>query len=408
MAKKDKGIDLGKLFKKTAAETAGGANEEVIISGTCIGNSLTTFEELVSGAFVAMLTGNNSGKKIDDIAKAATEKDKGVAGLLNSQKSILSDIKNSIEKIAKKIENIKTESSGELMKMINSSGLPVVIVGGEISSKDKKSAKAEAQLEIIMSDASRESFNALIEDISALADDDSLPKFELALERVGEAFKRINSSIENLETLGNVFDGIDALNKLDVDKLDDFILFIEDLSSLFTESQRFPEVSEQIVSGFEKLNKLTDNIEDIVDTTRGMTESFFFLRLMDKFMPDFDENRITNVNTALFGEGKDSAAIFPIFTKIAQSKTDYEKLNKKLENVVLCIENISQMAFLSSNYFGRFNSKKIDKVSEWFNSFILNCIGLCGALASMSTTCHLLESIKSKMTFCHSKGRLWI
>ena len=113
MAKKDKGIDLGKLFKKTAAETAGGANEEVIISGTCIGSSLTTFEELVSGAFVAMLTGNNSGKKIDDIAKAATEKDKGVAGLLNSQKSILSDIKNSIEKI-KMLTNPKIDSTMKL------------------------------------------------------------------------------------------------------------------------------------------------------------------------------------------------------------------------------------------------------------------------------------------------------
>ena len=360
-----RGVQTGEPLK---AQTQAGSIPEVVLSGSCIGVTESTFEALIGGAFIGALTGaNKTGSKITDVASEAA-KSGGIIGLLSSQISVLSEIQKSMEKIVAKVENIKTDASNSILNLINKSGIPVVIVGGNIQASGKeKAASSEdnAQLEIILSSNSRKNFRELLKDIAKLGEDKVLDDFEKSIERIVQALEKVDKASKNLENVAALFSGIGELNKLDPVKLDEFVLFVEDLGGLVDSSQNISTVTAGISEGMKNLLPMFKTIDKVIYITDCLTQIFWNLLLVDKMTPDFDLESIALTNAAI-GD-TDSG-----FTKLAISLEENEKNYKSAHNSAIELTSITGRLLvvgLMSNALSVFDAKNIEPLSGWLTKF---------------------------------------
>ena len=360
-----RGVQTGEPLK---AQTQAGSIPKVVLSGSCIGVTESTFEALIGGAFIGALTGaNKTGSKITDVASEAA-KSGGIIGLLSSQISVLSEIQKSMEKIVAKVENIKTDASNSILNLINKSGIPVVIVGGNIQTSGKeKAASSEdnAQLEIILSSNSRKNFRELLKDIAKLGEDKVLDDFEKSIERIVQALEKVDKASKNLENVAALFSGIGELNKLDPVKLDEFVLFVEDLGGLVDSSQNISTVTAGISEGMKNLLPMFKTIDKVIYITDCLTQIFWNLLLVDKMTPDFDLEAIALTNAAI-GDA-DSG-----FTKLAISLAENEKNYKSAHNSVIELTSITGRLLvvgLMSNALSVFDAKNIEPLSGWLTKF---------------------------------------
>lgn len=359
-----RGVQTGEPMK---AKTQKGSIPEVVLSGSCIGVTESTFESLIGGAFIGALTGaNKNGSKIADVASEAA-KSGGIIGLLSSQNSVLSEIQKSMEKIVAKVENIKTDASNSILNLINKSGIPVVIVGGNIQSSGKEKAASEdnAKLEIILNSNTRKNFRELLKDIAKLGEDKVLDDFEKSIERIAQALEKVDKASKNLENVATLFSGIGELNKLDPVKLDEFVLFVEDLGGLVDSSQNISAVTSNISEGMKNLLPMFKTIDKVIYITDCLTQIFWNLLLVDKMTPDFDLEAIELTNTAI-GDA-DSG-----FTKLAASLSDNEQYYKGAHNSVIELTSITGRLLvvgLMSYGLTVFDEKNIDPFSGWLTKF---------------------------------------
>ena len=97
MARKKSELTKKQTENIQAAVTPGGEAMTVALSGTCIGTSSKSFEELITGAFIAMLTGGSkTNGQLSDISTLAGP---GIINILNSQTSLLEEIKNRLAEV---------------------------------------------------------------------------------------------------------------------------------------------------------------------------------------------------------------------------------------------------------------------------------------------------------------------
>ena len=359
-----RGVQTGEPMK---AKTQKGSIPEVVLSGSCIGVTESTFESLIGGAFIGALTGaNKNGSKIADVASEAA-KSGGIIGLLSSQNSVLSEIQKSMEKIVAKVENIKTDASNSILNLINKSGIPVVIVGGNIQSsgKEKVASEDNAKLEIILNSNTRKNFRELLKDIAKLGEDKVLDDFEKSIERIAQALEKVDKASKNLENVATLFSGIGELNKLDPVKLDEFVLFVEDLGGLVDSSQNISAVTSNISEGMKNLLPMFKTIDKVIYITDCLTQIFWNLLLVDKMTPDFDLEAIELTNAAI-GDA-DSG-----FTKLAASLSDNEQYYKGAHNSVIELTSITGRLLvvgLMSYGLTVFDEKNIDPFSGWLTKF---------------------------------------
>lgn len=359
-----RGVQTGAPMK---AQTQKGSIPEVVLSGSCIGVTESTFESLIGGAFIGALTGaNKNGSKIADVASEAA-KSGGIIGLLSSQNSVLSEIQKSMEKIVAKVENIKTDASNSILNLINKSGIPVVIVGGNIQSsgKEKVASEDNAKLEIILNSNTRKNFRELLKDIAKLGEDKVLDDFEKSIERIVQALEKVDKASKNLENVATLFGGIGELNKLDPVKLDEFVLFVEDLGGLVDSSQNISAVTSNISEGMKNLLPMFKTIDKVIYITDCLTQIFWNLLLVDKMTPDFDLEAIELTNAAI-GDA-DSG-----FTKLAASLSDNEQYYKGAHNSVIELTSITGRLLvvgLMSYGLTVFDEKNIDPLSGWLTKF---------------------------------------
>ena len=314
MARKKSELPKKEAENIQAAVTPGGEAMTVALSGTCIGTSSKSFEELITGAFIAMLTGaSKTNGQLSDISSLGGG---GLVNILNSQTSLLEEIKNSFEKIVNKVTSIKTDAASSIFNVMSKSGIPVVIVGNEQPDvKEKPSKGSDSTLEIILNANTRKNFRELIKDIAKLGNEKVLADFEKSLERIVKALENVDKQSKNLENLAGLFGGIGELNKLDVEKLDEFILFIEDLGGLAGVTQTLPVATANISEGMKNLLPMFKTIDKVVYITDCLTKVFYNLTLVDKLTPDFDLESIELTNAAI-GDA-DSG-----FTKLVASLAD--------------------------------------------------------------------------------------
>jgi hypothetical protein len=347
-----------------AAVTPTGEALTVALSGTCIGTSSKTFEELITGAFIAALTGGNkTNGQLSDISAVAGD---GIIDILNSQTSFLEEIKNSLEKIVNKVASVKTDASSSILNVMEKSGIPVVIVGNEQPEpKEKPSKGADSKLEIILNANTRKNFRELIKDIAKLGNEKLLDDFEKSLKRIVDALENVDKQAKNLENLAGLFGGIAELNKLDVQKLDEFILFIEDLGGLATVTQSLPVATANISEGMKNLLPMFKTIDKVVYITDCLTKVFYNLTIVDKLTPDFDLESIELANAAI-GDA-DSG-----FTKLVASLSENEEKYKSAHNSVIELSAITgRLLFVGimSYALSVFDAKNLEPLSGWLTRF---------------------------------------
>jgi len=344
-----------------AAVTPAAEAMTVALSGSCIGTSSKTFEELITGAFIAALTGGNkTNGQLSDISSFAGA---GIINVLNSQTSLLEEIKNSLEKIVNKVASVKTDAPSSILNLMNKTGIPVVIVGNY--QEEDKFKGSDSTLEIILNADTYENLNEFIKDVAKLGKEKILDDFEKSLKRITDSLEKVDKQAKNLENLAGVFNGFAELNKLDVQKLDEFILFIEDLGGMVNVTQTLPTVTSNIFEAMNNLLPLTKSVDNAIYVTDCLTEVFWNLLIVDHLIPEFNLKSIELVNAAI-GDTKSG------LNKIVSSLVENEKNYKTAHNSAIELTSITaRLLFvgLMSNMFTKFDEKNIEPLSGWLTKF---------------------------------------
>ena len=385
---------MAKLKNKPEAQPVklpGGVAKEVTLNGSILGASAETFEQLFSKMFSALIVGDPNGDNVGALKSSVNEKTTaGVAGLINSQTAILKEINEQLKKTSETIENLSKDLNETVINILKGGiGLPVVVIGGSLDGGEGN-AEAEAavkgELEILLSANSKEDFKELLKEISELNGGEILGDFELSIERISEAFKRVEESAESMKDAAIIVEGLASIGNIDSKTLDALLYFFEDLADMGKTVDKLPSTINKLNKSLAAIAENKDIIKDVLNVSDYMIDIFDNLSEVAFNIPDFDLNLVNSMAMAIHGGSKNftRSSLMGTVDVLTGEEETYKTAILNTEHLIEMFTNLSEVAFLSKS-LKNLSPEGLENVNQWFTSdeSIFNAI--CGTDAKWSS-----------------------